>query len=234
MGTLHTGKFEGKMIWVHHTHDASLWPSQGIGMRNNVARERGDAAEKYFRLRWTENAEHVLAGMAASPPGRSNNTWLIDYAPVIEQTLVDLAAWVEQGIEPSGTNFTYKDGNVTLPSSAAERGGVQPVVHVTANGSVRCEARVGEAVTLNVVAEAPPGAGTVISVKWDFDGSGTYPFTHSEVDGSSAGVNLTTTHAFDRPGTYFVTALAESNREGDVNARARRLPNLAAARVIVS
>ena len=37
MGTKHTGKFPGKMIWVHHTHDASLWPSQGVGMQNNVA-----------------------------------------------------------------------------------------------------------------------------------------------------------------------------------------------------
>jgi hypothetical protein len=234
MGTLHTGKFEGKMIWVHHTHDASLWPSQGIGMRNNVTRERGDDADKYFRLRWTENAEHVLPGMAASPPGRSNNTWLIDYAPIIEQTLADLAAWVEQGIEPAGTTFDYKDGNVTLPASAAERGGVQPVVHVTANGSNRAEVKVGEAVTLNVTAEAPPGAGTVISVKWDFDGSGSYPFTHSEVDGTAAALNLSTTHTFDRPGTYFVTALAESNRDGDINAKARRLPNLAAARVVVS
>ena len=31
MGVPHTGRFEGKMLWVHHTHDASLWPSQGIG-----------------------------------------------------------------------------------------------------------------------------------------------------------------------------------------------------------
>ena len=29
------------MLWVHHTHDASLWPLQGIGMKNNVERERG-------------------------------------------------------------------------------------------------------------------------------------------------------------------------------------------------
>ena len=41
MGTVHTGRFDGKMLWVHHTHDASLWPSQGIGMKNNVERERG-------------------------------------------------------------------------------------------------------------------------------------------------------------------------------------------------
>jgi hypothetical protein len=42
-----------------------------------------------------------------------------------------------------------------------------------------------------------------------------------------------TTHAFDRPGTYFVTAMVESHRQGDVHATSRRIPNLAAARVVV-
>src|ERR1700728_65375 len=226
MGTVHTGKFEGKLMWVHHTHDASLWPSQGIGMKNNVERERGpEGAKEHFRLRWTENAEHVPPMMAASPPGRSASTFLIDYQPVIEQNLVDLAAWVEQGIEPENTNFEYKDGKVTLPSTAGGRGGIQPVVSVTANGEARAEVRVGEEVVLAVHAEVPKGAGTVIGVRWDFDGSGTYPFAH-DVDGTAADVDLSSAHAFDRPGTYFPTALVESHRDGDVKAVARRIPNL--------
>lgn len=233
MGTVHTGRFEGKMIWVHHTHDASLWPSQGIGMKRNVERERGDEADQYFRLRWTENAEHIVPSMAASPPGRNNNTWLIHYQPVIEQSLVDLATWVEDGVPPAGSHFEYKDGRVTLPATAAERGGIQPVVNVDANGVSCAEVKVGEEVILHVAAEVPPGAGTVIGVKWDFDGSGSYPFAH-QVDGSRAHVDLTTTRAWDRPGTYFATALVESHRTGDVHAVSRRVPNLAQARVIVS
>ena len=74
---------------------------------------------------------------------------------------------------------------------------------------------------------------SIIGVRWDFDGSGTYPFTH-EVDGAAAEVTLSTTHAYDRPGTYFVTSLVESHRHGDVSATARRIPNVASARVIVS
>ncbi|HEX4097672.1 MAG TPA: hypothetical protein VHX64_13160, partial [Caulobacteraceae bacterium] len=51
MGVLHTGRYEGKLMWVHHTHDASLWPMQGIGMKNNVEKEYGrEAAHKKFRL----------------------------------------------------------------------------------------------------------------------------------------------------------------------------------------
>jgi hypothetical protein len=234
MGTVHTGRYPGKLMWVHHTHDASLWPSQGIGMKNNVERERGvEEAKQYFRLRWVENAEHVVPAMAASPPGRNINTFLIDYQPYIEQSLVDLAAWVEQGVEPVGTNFEYKGGKVTLPATAAEREGIQAVVDVSANDSARAEVKVGEEVHLHVHGEVPPGAGTVIGVKWDFDGSGTYPFAH-DVDGTSARVDLSTTHSFDRPGTYFVTAMVESHRDGDVKATSRRIPNIASTRVIVS
>jgi hypothetical protein len=234
MGVLHTGKFEGKLMWVHHTHDASLWPMQGIGMKNNVERVAGlEKARKIFRLRWTENAEHVPPAMAASPANRANSTWLINYQPVIEQCLADLAAWVEQGIEPAGTNFEIRDGAVVLPRTAVERGGIQPVVTVTANGGVRAEVAVGAPVDLQVHAEVPPGAGTIISVKWDFDGSGAYP-ERAPVDGKSTEVTLSTQHRFERPGTYFVTALVESHRDRDINATSRRIPNVASARVVVN
>jgi hypothetical protein len=119
MGTLHTGKFPGKLMWVHHTHDASLWPSQGVGMKNNVERERGvEGAKEHFRLRWLENAEHVPPEFAPSDPHRANNTWLIQYGPMVEQSLADLIAWVEHGVEPASTAFEYQDGKVALPTSA--------------------------------------------------------------------------------------------------------------------
>ena len=232
MGTVHTGRFDGKMLWIHHTHDSSLWPSQGVGMQRNVRRERGDRADDHFCLRWTENAEHVPPQMAASPPDRHNTTWLVDYAPVIEQGLVDLTKWVEDGVRPADTAFDYRDGKVALPATAAERGGIQPVVHVTANGASRTEARTGEPVRLEVVAEVPPGAGTIIGVKWDVDGTGAYPFTET-LDGSSPLVSHELIHAWERPGTYFVTALVESHRDGDPAATARRIPNLDAARVVI-
>lgn len=233
MATCHTGRFEGKMLWIHHTHDASLWPSQGIGMQRNVRRERGDMADEYFCLRWTENAEHVPPGMAASPEGRHNTTWLVDYGPVLEQCLLDLAAWVEDGVRPNDTAFEYKDGKVTLPPTASERGGIQPVVDVTVNGGKRIEVSAGTAVTVDVHAEVPIGTGTIVGVKWDFDGSGDYAHS-SPVDGTSASVRCSITHTFDRPGTYFATALVESHRDGDVAAVHRRVPNLGAARIVVS
>jgi hypothetical protein len=233
MGTVHTGRFDGKLMWVHHTHDASLWPSQGIGMKNNVERERGpEDAKNHFRLRWTDNAEHVPAAFVPSMPHRASNTWLIDYGPVIEQCLADLITWVEQGVDIPGTEFDYRDGCVTLPRLATERGGIQPVVSITANGAVRTAVKIGEEVAFEVIAEVPPGAGTVVGVKWDFDGSGSYPVEEG-VDGTANKLTLSTTHTYDRPGTYFATALVESHRDGDVHATACRIPNLASARVVV-
>jgi hypothetical protein len=233
MGVAYSGQYEGKLLWVHHTHDASLWPPQGVIYGSQVLRAQGEeAAAKKFRLRWTENAEHVPAEFVPSMSHRASNTWLIDYRPVIEQSLADLARWVEEGVEAAATSFEYFDGKVTLPPAAAERGGIQPVVSVTANGAARTEAKIGEEVILEVLAEVPPGAGTIVGVKWDFDGSGSYP-AKEDVDGTANKLMLSTTHAYDRPGTYFATALVESHREGDVRASACRIPNLASARIVV-
>ena len=235
MGVAYSGQYEGKLLWVHHTHDASLWPSDGVVYEAQVLKAQGEkAAARKFRIRWTENAEHVPAEFVPSMPNRSSSTWLIDYRPVIEQSLADLASWVEEGIEPAATTYHYSDGKVMLPQSADERGGIQPVVRVSANGALRAEVKVGEPVTLSVHAETPPGAGTIIAAAWDFDGSGSYPFHHDEVDGRTREVTLTTSHAWDRPGTYFATCLVHSHVDGDVQATSRRLPNLASARVVVS
>jgi hypothetical protein len=222
-------------LWVQHTHDASLWPSDVVEYREGVIAVQGpEAAARKYRLRWTENAEHATAENVPSMPNRNSTTWLIDYVPIIEQCLADLTRWVEDDIDPDATTYELSDGKIILPPSAAERGGVQPVVRVTANGGPRAEVKAGEPVTLEVHAEAPRQGGTIIAAQWDFDGSGAYPFHHADLDGTAKQVTLTTTHAWDRPGTYFATALVHSHVDGDVAATSRRLPNLASARVVVS
>jgi hypothetical protein len=235
MGVCYSGQYEGKLMWVHHTHDASLWPPQGVIYAGAVTAAQGEeAAQEKFRLRWAENAEHVPPSMIPAGFGRAANTWLIDYQPLIEQSLQDLATWVERGTVPCGTNYSYKDGKVTLPSTAAERSGIQVVVDVTANGAKRAEVRVGEKVAIAVSAEVPEGTGTIIAVDWDFDGSGTFPESVPGIDGKAAKARLTTTHSYDRPGTYFVTARVSSHRDGDVKATSRRVPNVNQARIVVT
>ncbi|MEI8240857.1 MAG: hypothetical protein WCI22_15695, partial [Actinomycetota bacterium] len=108
MSVPYSGQYEGKLMWIHHTHDASLWPPQGIAYRNAVASVQGeDGLANKFRLRWTENAEHVPGEFVPSQPGRHSSTTLIDYRPHIEQGLLDMTKWVEQGIAPDGSQFSY-------------------------------------------------------------------------------------------------------------------------------
>ena len=98
MGVGYSGQYEGKLIWVHHTKDSSLWPPQGVIYRDAVLGAQGETgAKERFRLRWIENAEHGPSAMVPSLPNRASNTWLIDYMPYIEQSLADLIDWVENG-----------------------------------------------------------------------------------------------------------------------------------------
>jgi hypothetical protein len=234
MGVSYSGDFQGKVIWVHHTHDASLWPPQGVIYASAVAEAQGAAgASERFRLRWTDHAEHIPPLMIPSSGSRATNTWLVDYGPVIEQTMVDLIDWVEQGVDPAATTFEYRDGKVTLPDSAAERGGIQPVVKLTVDGGDRAEVSAGSEVTLHVVAEMPPGMGTIVSIELDVDGSGSYPIKLDSIDGTQATVEQKVTHRFDQPGTWFVTALAHGHRDGDTATPFRRLPNLDQVRIVV-
>jgi hypothetical protein len=233
MGVSYTGHYQGKLLWIHHTHDSSLWPSQGLIYAGAVLAAHGAAgAAERFRLQWTENAEHIPPMYLPDSPSRATSTWLVDYFPIIEQGLADLIRWVEEGEAPPATRYSYADGQIRLPGSGAERGGVQPVVAVRANGEVRAEVKAGDPVELEVRAEAPPGGGTIISVEWDFDGRGAFPFRH-DVSGAEKSVVLSTTHVYETPGTYFVTARVCAHRDGVAGAKFRRLPNVASARVVV-
>ncbi|MDX6372679.1 MAG: hypothetical protein QOD98_1667, partial [Nocardioidaceae bacterium] len=206
---------------------------QGTVYPQAVEEAQGPAgAEANFCLQWSENAEHVPPFILPSDPNRATGTWLIDYRPLIEQGLVDLTRWCEEGVKPQETTFTIVDGKISLPASASERRGVQPVLTATVNGAARAEVAVGTEVTLTATAAVPPGIGRITRVAWDLDGSGF--FAHVlDVDGTQEQLELSTTHTFDKPGTFFVSCLVTSHRDGDVAATERQLPNLAQVRVVV-
>ena len=233
MGVSYSGELQGKLLWVHHTHDASLWPPQGVIYERAVQVAMGDSALDHYCLRWTQNAEHMPPAFIPSPPNRAASTWLIASHPIIEQSLQDLIDWVEHGVRPAGTRYTYAEGQVRLPDDAAERGGIQPVVRVTANGGARAKVAVGEAIAIEVAAELPPGAGGIVGIEWDFDGTGAFPTMIAGIDGTAARLVESTTHSYEAPGTYFVTARVSAHRHGDVTAQFRRVTNVAQARVVV-
>src|SRR3546814_20335370 len=69
MGVPYSGQYEGKLLWIHHTHDASLWPPQGIIYKQAVEAAQGpEKAREKFRMQWTENAEHVTPMLLPTNP----------------------------------------------------------------------------------------------------------------------------------------------------------------------
>jgi hypothetical protein len=181
-----------------------------------------------FRLYFTDNAMH---GQPAPGPDRAR---IVEYTNVLQQALRDLAAWVEKGVPPPpSTNYKIVDSQVEVPATAAERKGIQPVVTVTANGGVRAEVVVGQAVTFSAVIGVPPGTGKVVEAEWDFEGAGTYPVIGKiQPDSSGARATVTATYAFSKPGTYFPALRAASQRHPDSTPYAR-IENLGRVRVVV-
>jgi hypothetical protein len=124
------------------------------------------------------------------------------------------------------------DAQVVVPDTAHERGGVQPVIVLRANGAVRAEVAVGETVTFTAAIETPPGAGKVVAAEWDFEGNGSYPLA-ARIDTPEALVSLSATFVFARQGTYFPVLRAASQRQGDMETLYGRIQNIGRVRVVV-
>lgn len=225
-GTVQTGNFDGKMIVVEALLDREAVPWQADWYRSQVVDHLGSATDDHFRLWYVDHALHGDDEIQESP------THTVSYLGVLHQALRDLSAWVEHGIvPPASTSYEVVDGQVIVPTDAAERLGVQPVVAVTANGGSLAEVEMGEAVTFRAVAEVPPGCGEVVSMEWDFDGSET--FAASETLVPAGQLVIERHYSFDAPGVYFPTVRVSSQRNGDATTPYARLQNLARVRVVV-
>ncbi|MDW8803400.1 Tat pathway signal sequence domain protein [Streptomyces scabiei] len=226
-GSVQTGKFSGKMIVVACLLDREAFPWQADWYRSTVRQHLGDAADERFRLWYVDNALH------GDQEAQEDPTRSVSYLGVLHQALRDLSVWVEYGVPPApSTDFTVTDGQVVVPSSAARRRGVQPVVRLTADGADRADVRPGEQVILCAVGEVPPGAGKVVAVQWDLDGDGMFPVTEDVTPAER--VRAERCHAFSSPGTHFVTVRVRAEREGDASALFTRVDNIARVRVVVA
>ena len=199
----------------------------GTERRSRPSKDR--SIDEKYRLWYVDNANHT------DPTTETQETHAVAYSGTVQYALRELSAWVEQGIAPPPTSeYRVQDGQVHVPASAAERRGIQPVVHLKVNGGERAEVAAGEAVTFTAQIEVPPAPGKVVSAKWDFEGVGTYPDAAELGDPTSETVHVTATHAFSKPGTYFPALRVASQREGDPSTPFARSLNLSRVRVVVN
>jgi hypothetical protein len=233
------GRFEGKVILIGATHDVFIWPTQLVDYPQLVEGAQGDARRDNFRVWWVENATHGPAMMPSIFCDEKDPavwmTRLVDYDPVVRQAFNDVVAWVEEGRAPlDDMPYSFdQDNALVLGATAAERGGYQPVARLTVDGAVCAEVAVGATVHFEGVGEVPPGAGEIVMVALDFEGTGAWAHRPA-LEGNSAKVRVSATHAFDAPGTYFPSFRVASHPDGTRAELSKSIPNIARARVIVS
>jgi hypothetical protein len=227
-GAVATGRFHGKMIVLASLHDIEAFPWSSDWYRGQAEQAVGGDVHDRFRLWFMDNAGHAEPRTPHAP------THVVDYDGELQQALLDLDAWVADGVPPPAST-TYRiddDTQVQVPPTAADRNGIQPVVSLTVNGGETAEVEVGEAVHFTAEAELPEGTGAIVSAEWDFDGSGDFT-QHAQPDRAASAVTMTASHTYDRPETYFAVVRMTARRDGDADAPYRRIANLARVRVIV-
>jgi hypothetical protein len=233
-----TGRFAGKMIHFSCTLDPIVSLLGVQAYQRSVQAHHGDQTDDHYRLWWVENAGHYPPEFLAwLTPEKDAGVWRsrhVTVGGVPDEALIQLVAWVEEG-SPPAPSASYKfttDARLVLADSAAERGGVQPVVRAAANGGSRAEVRVGENVVFTGAGEQPPGTGTFVSARWDFDGSGELGHEHS-LEGDAESVKVEAIHSYDQPGTYFPSFRVGAHRDG-FRGKGRAIENVARVRVVVT
>lgn len=199
-----TGDFDCKMIVEGAYCDESAFPYQSAWYRDKVYKVQGkNRADKNYRLQLIDNALH---DDRAEPVSVELN--YVTNCQAINQCILDVAAWVEKGIEPPAqSQFTQDRGKLTFSNSADDRKGIQNVCSISVNGKKKLTVKIGEKVKFNAEIEIPEGAGELTNIEWSFEGEKDFPV--------KTGVVTEAEHTFNKAGTYRVVMRAYNERNGD-------------------
>lgn len=225
-GDVISGRFHGKVLSLACLMDIDSFPWQADWYRGQVEAAMGADYAENFALYFIDNAHHE------NPMTPLARTHVVSYGGALQQALRDLAAWVEEGKRPLETAYRIEDTQVMLPVRAEDRAGIQPVITLTANGSLRTEVDAGVSVSFRAEIEAPPGAGKIVAAEWDFEGSGDF-VDPAVLNAPADQVTLEACHAYDAPGRWFAVLRATLQREGDADTAYGRVQNLERVRVVV-
>lgn len=224
-GTLPTGNITGKMIVVACLLDREAFPWQADWYRSRVDEHLGASSDDRFRLWFIDNALHGDDDEQEFPD-RS-----VSYLGALETALRQLVAWVERDELPAPTSsYRVDDGQISIPSTARDRAGVQPTAILTVDGSTHATVHAGEQFTVRLDVESPQG-GVIVEILADLQASGA--LGHRVEFTPAPAVTVETTGVFETPGTYFLSARVAAQTGGDATDPHARVQNLARARVTV-
>ncbi len=169
-GTLETGKIKFKTFIIENLLDPSSYPYTASFYRSQIVKAIGPArADDMVRIYYNDSADHADLFEIKG----DNNSFLVGFGGIWLQALTDLVNWVEKGVPPArSTRYSVDEHNqVSVPATAAERGGIQPVVTLAVNGTDHATVGVNQAVSLTGKIDAPPNTGKVVQYDWYLGGS---------------------------------------------------------------
>ncbi len=152
-GRVETGDIQTRVMLITGMADQLSWPIFNVGYAERVGKTLGgERAGDMLRFYLHDNGSHATGG---GEPG------------IFRQSLMDMIAWVEEGVAPpASTVYSVEQGQVIAAATAAERRGLQPVMHYTANGGSRAVVAVNEPVKLAARLEMPPNTGRIVRYGW--------------------------------------------------------------------
>ncbi|CAH0045676.1 unnamed protein product [Clonostachys solani] len=208
-GGLHSGNITMKTIVMDNLLDFDALPWHADWYKDQVEKAKG-SLDDHFRLYYNDNADHLMGHLSAPITRR-----VVDFTGLYQQHLRDLVLWEEEGIvPPQPTNYTIEGGQVSVPPSATDRRGIQPVVKARIAGGDHIQVTAGQRVEIRVEAQVPTNVGQIVKV--EFDPLGTGDFSSQSIT-VGAEVELSFSFAYATPGVYFAGVRVASHREGDVN-----------------
>jgi hypothetical protein len=243
-GRIETGAVQAKTMVIEGRADNLSWPIFNASYAQQIQRTLGTAkSNDMMRFYLHDNGRHAVGG---GEPG------------IFQQSIQDMMAWVEKGIAPPpSTNYVIRNGQVTPPDSAPARGGLQPVMSLTANGVARATVGVNQPVDLVARLEMPPKTGQIVKYSWAIRPVPAGPVPTPPPGGPGGGrggpppadagaepaivvatpqplVNVDRSIKFDKPGTYIVRLIVNGQRDGLVNPPNQTLmQNFKEVRVVV-
>ncbi|WP_207402702.1 hypothetical protein [Rathayibacter sp. SD072] len=226
-GTVPTGRISGRMIVVASLLDREAFPWQADWYRARVGEFLGADVDDRFRLWYTDNALH-----GDESGVQEHETRTVSYVGALQTALRQLSAWVEEEIMPSpSTAYEVVDGQVLVADDDPSRGGVQPIVTLTVNGTDRVEVRVGEEVDVRLTAHATTTDGMVVAIATDLTGSGRLSVPEAVIP--AAEITQSRRCTFPAAGTYLLAVRATAQTGSHAEDRFARVDNVARARVVV-
>lgn len=233
-GTVQDGNIQGKVIQLQALMDESTCPWCADWYRKKVMETKG--SDQDYRTYFMERCMHGDTDTLV-------NYMVVDYMGALRQGLLDLAAWVEKGVEPlESTAYELRDGQVYAEKDIRKRYGIQAIIDFKANGCHCAHVKAGEQVNFAVDVKVPEGAGEVTEIVMTFEEledvtvNEMFPeicTIHHYKEGEISGAEAKASHVYEKPGTYFAVVRVKTQRNGDAADVYTQIKNLERVRVIV-